>query len=86
MKDETVSSTSDVRVINNVMRHEYRVLTDTEKAQMQHIKDMGLSFIVVLHNIGVTNPTGDRFATRELSLAATNMEQAVMWAVKHLTR
>ncbi len=38
----TVDSTSDQRTVNNVMRHQYRVLTDTEKAQMQAIKDSGL--------------------------------------------
>lgn len=29
----TVDSTSDERTVNNVMRHQYRVLTDAEKQQ-----------------------------------------------------
>ncbi len=37
-----VNSTSDNRTVNNVMRHEYRVLTDAEKSAMQTIKDKGL--------------------------------------------
>ena len=81
-----MDSTADARVVNNVMRHEYRVLSDAEKNQMKHLKDIGLEFITALHAVGATDPAGDRFASRELSLAATNAEQAVMWAVKHLTR
>jgi hypothetical protein len=72
-----VDSTSDQRTVNNVMRHEYRVLTDAEKAQMQLIKDKGLEFYLAIEGIG---------KSRELSLALTNAEQAVMWAVKHLTK
>lgn len=69
-------STSDERVRNNVMRHEYRALTDGEKALMKQIKDMGLDFIKLVDEIG---------GSRELSLAKTKMEEAVFWAVKHLT-
>ena len=70
-------STSDQRTDNNVMRHEYRVLSETEKRQMLAIKDMGKAFIVNCDNLG---------SSRELSLAKTKMEEAVFWAVKHLTR
>lgn len=83
---ETVDSTSDARTVNNTMRHQYRVLTDEEKAQMTGLKDAGLDFLEMLHAIGGTSPAGDRFASRELSLAATKIEEAVMWAVKHVTR
>jgi hypothetical protein len=61
---------------NNVMRHEYRVLTDEEKATMKDLKDMGLAFMERCTAIG---------NSRELSLAKTKMEEAVMWAVKHVT-
>ena len=73
----TVDSTSDQRTVNNVMRHQYRVLTDAEKLQMQAIKDKGLELHDLIESIG---------ASRELSLAKTKTEEAVMWAVKHLTR
>jgi len=73
----TVDSTSDQRTVNNVMRHQYRVLTDAEKEQMQAIKDKGLELHNMIEGIG---------ASRELSLAKTKTEEAVMWAVKHLTR
>lgn len=62
--------------MNNVMRHEYRVLSDEEKAQMQRIKDLGLQFHNCLEEIG---------GSREISLAKTKIEESVMWAVKHIT-
>lgn len=71
-----VRSTSDERVVNNTMRHQYRVLSDAEKAQMQQVKDMGLALHDLIGGIG---------ASRELSLAKTKVEEAVMWAVKHIT-
>lgn len=88
---ETVDSTSDQRVVNNVMRHAYRVLSDDEKKQMQRLKDLGLEFVQLLHTIGGTGqfngPTDDtRQGSRELSLAQTKVEEAVMWGVKHITR
>jgi len=73
---ESVASTSDERTVNNVMRHAYRVLTDEEKAAMQSIKDMGLEFHNLVGSIG---------GSRELALAKTKIEEAVMWAVKHIT-
>lgn len=73
---ETVASTSDDRTVNNVMRHAYRVLSDREKEQMQAIKDMGLTFHQAIDGIG---------SSREISLAKTKVEEAVMWAVKHIT-
>lgn len=72
-----VNSTSDERTVNNVMRHEYRKLTDDEKTNMQAIKDMGLIFYEAIDKIG---------SSRELSLAKTKVEEAVMWAVKHITQ
>ena len=72
-----VDSTSDERTINNVMRHEYRVLSDEEKIVMKAVKDVGLEFITALDGIG---------SSRELSLAKTKIEEAVFWAVKHITK
>lgn len=62
---------------SNVMRHAYRVLGDVEKQQMQAIKDHGLAFHDFVEGVG---------QSRELSLAKTKIEEAVMWAVKHITR
>lgn len=72
-----MSEQPDERVVNNVMRHEYRVLGEEERAQMKRIKDLGAIFVQGCDAIG---------QSRELSLAKTKMEEAVMWAVKHVTR
>lgn len=74
---ETVDSTSDDRVVNNTMRHQYRVLTDEEKAQMNAVKEAGLGFHALVSGLG---------ESRELSIAKTKIEEAVVWAVKHITR
>lgn len=74
---EKVSSLSDERTVNNVVRHQYKVLNDEEKAQMLAIKDMGAQFIGYCDGIG---------QSRELSLAKTKIEEAVMWAVKSITK
>lgn len=82
---KTVDSTSDNRTANNPVRHQYRVLSEAEKIQMGEVKDMGLAFIEKLHEIGGTEPEGARLASRDLSLAQTHIEDAVMRAVRHIT-
>jgi hypothetical protein len=79
---KTVSSSSDQRTVNNVMRHEYRPLTEGEKVDMKSIKDAGLAFHDLLTEIG----GADVPESREIRLAKTKIEEAVMWAVKHLTK
>ncbi len=71
-----VASTGDDRVVNNVMRHAYKVLNDDEKAAMQKIKDDALAFHEFLNSLG---------ESRELSIAKTKIEESVFWAVKHVT-
>lgn len=73
---ENVDSASDDRTANNAVRHTYRVLSGAEKAQMVELKDIGAAFISKCNEVGKSH---------ELSLAVTNAEQAVMWAVKHVT-
>jgi hypothetical protein len=72
-----IDSASDDRTVNNVMRHEYRVLSEEEKISMKMLKDFGLEFIGIVDE---RVPRG-----REQSLARTKIEEAVMWAVKGLT-
>lgn len=55
----------------NMMRG---VLSDAEK--VAKIKDMGLAFHDFVGSVGFS---------RETSLAKTKIEEAVMWAVKHIT-
>ena len=71
-----VHSASDDRTANNAVLHNYRVLSDAEKQQMVELKDLGAALITKCNEIG---------KSRELALAITNAEQAVMWAVKHVT-
>lgn len=77
----TVDSTSDQRTVNNTMRHQYRVLTDEEKIQMQIIKDKGAELLGYMQSI-VLQPGADR----EMNIAAERLEEAVMWAVKAITK
>jgi hypothetical protein len=92
----TVDSTSDNRTVNNAMRHQYRVLSDAEKAQVQALKDKGAEFYALIeslyprHEVGEPRSDGMSLtlieASRELQLAQERVEEAVMWAVKHVTR
>lgn len=72
----SVDSSSDDRTANNAVRHAYRVLSDEEKENMIAIKDLGAQFIMRIDGMQ---------GSRELSLARTKIEEAVMWAVKHIT-
>jgi hypothetical protein len=71
-----MDGTSDGPVDNNIMRHEYRALTDLDKQNMKVVKDYGLEFYKLCDYLG---------PSREMSLAKTKIEEAVMWAVKHIT-
>ena len=72
----SIESSSDARTINNSVRHQYRVLTDAEKANMVAVKDKGLEFLELV---------GGLPSSRETSIAKTKIEEAVMWAVKSIT-
>jgi hypothetical protein len=72
----TIDSTSDDRTANNAVRHKYRQLSDDEKAAMLAIKDKGAEMLKLIEDQG---------DSRELALAKTKTEEAVMWAVKHIT-
>jgi hypothetical protein len=54
-----------------------RVLSDDEKRRVEKVKTDGNYFI---------NSLRECPPSRELSLAITNAEQAVMWAVKGITK
>lgn len=71
-----IDSTSNDRTANNAVRHAYKVLSDEEKAAMLWFKDSGAAFINYCNECG---------SSREMSIAVTKMEEAVMWAVKHVT-
>ena len=74
--DSTSPKRTDDAISGNVMRHKYRVLSIEEQHHMRMVKDLGATFYDFVDKIG---------NTRELSLAKTKIEEAVMWAVKHIT-
>jgi hypothetical protein len=61
---------------SDTMRQQYRALTDAEKANMAAIKQKGGEFHDFIAGMG---------NSREVSVAKTKIEEAVMWAVKHIT-
>lgn len=71
-----IPSTDDFRVELSPVRHTYRLLSDTEKELIDRIKDQGQAFFDLL----------SAEQSREIALARTKIEEAVMWAVKHVTR
>lgn len=47
-----VDSASDARTANNAVRHQYRVLSDAEKAQMIAVKDKGAELLTLIESLG----------------------------------
>lgn len=86
---DMVDSTGDARTANNAVRHQYRVLSDDERAQMQKIKDLGAALVEAIYEIGhgpgVAVAEDRRLESRDLELAREHAEDAVMRAVRHIT-
>lgn len=86
---DRVDSASDARTANNGVRHQYRVLGESEKAAMLSVKDKGAEFLNLLDELekGGTLPLST-LATigREFALARTKVQEAVMWAVNGITK
>ena len=61
----------------DVMRQAYRELTVEDQKNVRLIKVAGANFIEILDGVSL--------GSREISLAKTKTEEAVMWAVKHVT-
>lgn len=60
----------------NIMRHEYKTLTRDELDSINMVKNQGLAFYAILNGCK---------PGREISIAKTKIEEAVLWAVKGLT-
>jgi hypothetical protein len=77
--------------MNDITRHEYRTLDGADKHNIASVKDYGEAFISTLFNIGGVagvdrNGQPNKQSSRELQIAQERIEEAVMWAVKHITR
>lgn len=62
----------------NVMRHEYRELSEQENLTVRQLKDKGRDLVEFLD----TKVKGDG---RGIAIARTKLEEAIMWAVKAVT-
>ena len=76
-----IDSDSDDRTANNAVRHQYRTLSDSEKQQMVAIKDAGSALLNAIDAACTEAPE-----PREIAIARVRAEEAVMWAVKHVTK
>ena len=84
-KQSYIYGTSDERVqtttlnkTGDVLRHQYRMLTDAEKLAVQDNKDTGEAFIASLSkNVQLG---------RHFDYALKAIEEAVFWAVKSITK
>jgi hypothetical protein len=68
--------------MHNIMRHDYRPLSDLEKGQMLAVKDQGRIFWNLMNKLN-QDPCGK--PAHELEQAKAKIEEAVMWASKYIT-
>ena len=60
----------------DVMRQNYKALSDAEKVNMAAVKQHGAALHDLISAMG---------NSREISLAKTKVEEPVMWATNHIT-
>lgn len=90
---DTVDSASNAQTINNAVRHQYRILSDDEKTAMVAIKDKGQELINLIDALNTSEelPRDDGALVslainREALIAIERVEEAVMWAIKSVTK
>jgi len=62
--------------MDQMRKEEWKPLTDEQKTNVAEIKELGNKFY---HGLTCLKPS------REVSIAKTKIEEAVMWAVRHIT-
>ena len=62
---------------SDIMRHNYKALSESDQVRVRQVKDVGRAFFYLCDELG---------KSRELSLAKTKIEEAVFWAVNHITK
>lgn len=65
----------------DTFRKEFKPLTDEQKAWMDAVKTKADELLLAIDRVREGNYPGNR----EIALAKTNLEQAIMWAVKGIT-
>lgn len=65
--------------MSDPFRKAYRQLTDDEHEHVEQIKDAALKLLLLI-DTGTRPGEGEK--ARQIALAITNLEQAVMWATK----
>jgi hypothetical protein len=65
--------------MTDVMRLNYRALSESEQAEIRAIKEKAKELYDLIGSADCTSN-----GSRELSLAKTKVEEAVMWATKHI--
>ncbi len=67
--------------MSDTFRKEYKPLSDEAKAWMNDVKEKAEQLL-----LAIDKPRNADFSgNREIAVAKTNLEQAVMWAVKGIT-
>lgn len=69
--------------MSDAFRKEYKPLTEDQKAQMQAIKDQAEQLEGLLN--GVLDPNERSERARCIAVAKTQLETAIMWAIKGVT-
>jgi hypothetical protein len=71
--------------MSDTFRKAYRELTDAEKEHVEQIKDAAERLEALILEIRTPGIAKAGLLGRRKALALTNLEQAVMWAVKAAT-
>lgn len=69
-------------VYTNAMGHQRLPINHKHEEHIARIRDAGLELYVLLHEAGGTDPNQDRFANRNLAIAATDLETVIMRAIR----
>lgn len=71
--------------MSDIFRKDYRMLTDLEKSFMSTIKTKANELYAAFEEAGKPGSREQGMGAREMALAKTKLEEAVMWAIKSIT-
>ncbi len=82
MTTNNCESNEPTMKLEDVMHVEPMVLTETQFAAIQALKENGNEFVYAMSVLGLSYPRG----AREFAIAKTKMEEVVMWATKGICK